>query len=214
MGRQNKKEAIAALHKEQIMKAAERLFSEKGFTQTTINDISKASEYSRRTIYTYYESKEDILQHIVEKGLLILKQDIEDSINLNEDFMEQYKGICIALSKYQNDYSHSANYVNSANPVNFDFDSLSNTVKHILALGTEINDLLAGFIEGGKNKGIVRPDIVPMMTVYILWSSIDALLILAQTKGKFIAKQFSILEKDFLDYGFRQIINSILIERI
>lgn len=214
MGRQNKKEAIAALHKEQIMKAAERLFSEKGFTQTTINDISKASEYSRRTIYTYYESKEDILQHIVEKGLLILKQNIEDNINQNEDFMEQYKGICVSLSKYQNDYSHSANHVNSADPANFDFNSLSDTVKHILALGTEINDLLAGFIEDGKNKGIVRPDVVPMMTVYILWSSIDALLILAQTKGKFIAKQFSILENDFLDYGFRQIINSILIERI
>ena len=74
------------------MKAAERLFSEKGFAQTTINDISKASEYSRRTIYTYYESKEDILHHIVEKGLLILKQNIEESINLNEDFIEQYKG--------------------------------------------------------------------------------------------------------------------------
>ncbi len=214
MDRQNKKEAIAALHKEQIMKAAERLFSEKGFAQTTINDISKASEYSRRTIYAYYESKEDILHHIVEKGLLILKQNIEDSINLNEDFMEQYKRICIAMSKYQNEYSHSANNVNSANSANLDFNSLSDTVKHILVLGTEINNLLAGFIEGGKNKGIVHPDVDPMMTVYILWSNIDALLVLAQTKGKFIAKQFSISESDFLDYGFRQIINSILKERI
>lgn len=214
MGRQNKKEAIAALHKEQIMKAAERLFSEKGFAQTTINDISKTSEYSRRTIYAYYESKEDILHHIVEKGLLILKQNIEDSINFNEDFMEQYKGICIAMSKYQNDYSHSANHVNSANSANLDFNSLSDTVKHILVLGTEINNLLAEFIEGGKSKGIVHPDVVPMMTVYILWSNIDALLVLAQTKGKFIAKQFSISEKDFLDYGFRQIINSILKKRV
>ena len=214
MNRQNKKEAIAALHKEQIMKAAERLFSEKGFAQTTINDISKASEYSRRTIYTYYESKEDILHHIVEKGLLILKQNIEESINLNEDFMEQYKGICFAMSKYQKDYSHSANNVNSANSANLDFNSLSDTVKHILVLGTEINNLLAEFIEGGKNKGIVHPDVVPMMTVYILWSNIDALLVLVQTKGKFIAKQFSISEKDFLDYGFRQIINSILKERV
>ena len=214
MNRQNKKEAIAALHKEQIMKAAERLFSEKGFAQTTINDISKASEYSRRTIYTYYESKEDILHHIVEKGLLIFKQNIEESITRNEDFIEQYKWICIAMSKYQKDYSHSANNVNSANSANLDFNSLSDTVKHILVLGTEINNLLAEFIEGGKNKGIVHPDVVPMMTVYILWSNIDALLVLVQTKGKFIAKQFSISEKDFLDYGFRQIINSILKERI
>lgn len=43
MGRENKKEAVAALHREQIMKAAEKLFSEKGYEQTTIEDISKAS---------------------------------------------------------------------------------------------------------------------------------------------------------------------------
>ena len=41
MGRENKKDVVAALHREQIMKAAEKLFSEKGYVQTTIDDISK-----------------------------------------------------------------------------------------------------------------------------------------------------------------------------
>lgn len=38
-----------------------QLFLEKGYAQTTIEVISKASEYSRRTIYAYCESKDDIL---------------------------------------------------------------------------------------------------------------------------------------------------------
>lgn len=152
MGRENKKEAVAALHREQIMKAAEKLFSEKGYEQTTIEDISKASEYSRRTIYAYYESKEDILHHIVEKGLIELKNDIENAINLNEDFITVYKAICAAMSKYQSEYHHSADNVNSTNAANFDFKNLSDTVKHILLLGTEINTILAAFIENGKKK--------------------------------------------------------------
>ena len=214
MGRENKKEAVAALHREQIMKAAEKLFSEKGYEQTTIEDISKASEYSRRTIYAYYESKEDILHHIVEKGLIELKNDIENAINLNEDFITVYKAICAAMSKYQSEYHHSADNVNSTNAANFDFKNLSDTVKHILLLGTEINTILAAFIENGKKKGIVRQDIIPMLTVYILWSSIASFLTLAQTKGQFISKQFSISENEFLDYGFKQLINSILEVRI
>lgn len=214
MARQNKKEAVATLHREQIMKAAEKLFSEKGFAETTIDDISKASEYSRRTIYVYYESKEDILHHIVEKGLLALKQGVEDSINLNEDFIAQYREICSSMCNYRSKYSHSANSVNNTNSANFNFDNLSDVLKRILSLGTEINDLLADFIANGKKNGIVRQDVIPMMTVYILWSSIDALIVLAQTKGNFIAKQFSITENDFLEYGFKQIINSILEERI
>ena len=101
MGRENKKEAVAALHREQIMKAAEKLFMENGYAQTTIEDISKTSEYSRRTIYAYYESKEDILHHIVEKGLLELKQDIENAINQGGDFITTYKAICMSIYKYQ-----------------------------------------------------------------------------------------------------------------
>lgn len=214
MGRENKKEAVAALHREQIMKAAEKLFSEKGYAQTTIDDISKMSEYSRRTIYAYYESKDDILHHIIEKGLQTLKEDIEDAVNLNEDFVSRYRAICMAMSKYQSEYPHAADSVNSVNSSNFNIDNLSATVKHILLLGTEINTTLAAFIEAGKENGVVRQDTVPMLTVYVLWSSITSLLTLTQTKGQFIFKQFSISESEFLDYGFKQLINSILEVRI
>ncbi len=210
MGRENKKEAVALLHREQIMKAAETLFSEKGYEHTTIDDISKASAYSRRTIYAYYKSKDDILHHIVEKGLLELKKDIENAVNPNEDFITIYKTICTAMSKYQNEYHHSANIVNNTNATNLDFKNLSDTVKHILLLGAEINTILAAFIKNGKEKGIVRQDVIPMLTVYILWSSITSFLHLAQTKGQFLSKQFSISENEFLDYGFKQLINSIL----
>ena len=83
----NKKEAVAALHRERIMTAAEKLFSEKGYAQTRIDDISKAAEYSRRTIYAYYESKENILHHIIENGLCSLKTDIENDVNDNTGFV-------------------------------------------------------------------------------------------------------------------------------
>ena len=66
----------------------------------------------------------------------------------------------------------------------------------------------------GKENGIVRQETVPMLTVYVLWSSITSLLTLVRTKGKFILNQFSISENEFLDYGFKQLINSILEVRI
>lgn len=214
MGRENKKEAVAALHREQIMNAAETLFSEKGFEATTIEDISKVSEYSRRTIYAYYESKDDILHHIIEKGLLLLKSKIEKAIQNNNEFISKYKAICLAMVEYQTECPHSLDNVAKAKTENLNFESLSDIVKHILVLGTEINDLLASFIENGKEKHIVRQDVVPMMTVYVLWSSMTSLITLAQTKGQFICKQFNILEDDFYEYGFKQIINSILEVRI
>ena len=214
MGRQNKKEAVADLHREKILTAAEKMFSEKGFAQTTIEDISKVSEYSRRTIYAYYESKDDILHHIVEKGLQSLKCDIENALSKSSDFLGQYKGICMAMKKYQAECPHSLESVTESKTSKLDLDNLSPTVANVLSLGTKINELLADFIEQGKNDGFVRNNIITMQTVYILWTSISSLLSLVQTKGSFLFAFLGTSEEDFLEYGFKQIINSILEEHI
>lgn len=214
MGRENKKEAIASFHREQILNAAEALFARKGYDQATIADISKEAGYSRRTIYAYYESKEDMLHHIIEIGLQTLKEDVENAVNLNEDFLGQYKAICMAMSRYQRECPYSAENVNRANTTNLDETNLSETVKNILLLGEEINRILADFIEKGKENGVVRQDTVPELTVYVLWSGITSLFSLVQTKGQYISGHYSISEKEFLEYGLKQLINSILEERI
>ena len=86
----------------------------------------------------------------------------------------------------------------------------SDTVKNILCLGTEINEILETLIVRGQKSGEVRKEVVPVLTVYVLSTSIDSLLALAETKGKFICAQNGMPDEEFLDYRFRQIINSIL----
>ena len=214
MGRENKKEAIAAFHREQIIKASESLFSQKGFEQTTVDDISKHSGYSRRTVYAYFESKEDILNHIVEKGLISLKSDIESALKLDGEFFEQYKSICNAFIKYYGDCPRSFENVSKADTADFNSEMLPDTLRRILNLGTQINSLLADFIKGAQACGIIRRDVNPLMSVYILWSELSSLITLADTKGRFICNQFSVSKEEFLDYGFKQIINSVLEQKI
>ena len=47
--------------RERIAKVALRLFAERGYDETTLDDIAEAADVSRRTIFAYYHSKEDIL---------------------------------------------------------------------------------------------------------------------------------------------------------
>ena len=214
MGRENKKEAVAALNRGQILIAAEKLFLEKGFDFTTIEDISDESKYSRRTIYAYYESKDDILHHIIEKGLISLKNDVENAVKGGDDFVSTYKEICSVLVKYQTECPQSLESVTKAKTEKIDFENLSNAVKRILTLGTEINELLVNFIEKGKQKHVVKQDVIPTICVYILTSNINSLIALAKSKGVYICKQSGVSMGEFYDYGFKQIINSILEERI
>jgi AcrR family transcriptional regulator len=214
MGRQNKKANVAAFHKETIMNAAEKLFSEKGVSATTIDDISEASEYSRRTIYAYFENKEMILYHIIAKGLTDLRDKIIQTVADNTVFLEQYFMICNAIKEYHSNSPQSFESVNRADTKDIDISALPPIVAQIFSLGTEINSVLADFIEKGKKTGVIKTEVQTMKTVYILWASITALLSLVQSKGEFIEKEFITTQTEFLEYGYKQIINSILVERI
>lgn len=47
--------------KERILKAAEKMFAEKGYNQATITEIAKYAMVSDGTVYEYFENKEDLL---------------------------------------------------------------------------------------------------------------------------------------------------------
>ena len=52
--------------RELLIKVARKLFSKQGIGNITMNDIAKAANKSRRTVYTYFQSKEELLEASIE----------------------------------------------------------------------------------------------------------------------------------------------------
>jgi len=52
-----------------LVEVARQLFAEKGFAETTMNDIAEASGKGRRTLYTYFGSKEEIYKSCIDSEL-------------------------------------------------------------------------------------------------------------------------------------------------
>jgi len=53
--------------REKFIEVARQLFARKGVENTTMNDIASASDKGRRTIYTYFKSKKDIYNAVIEQ---------------------------------------------------------------------------------------------------------------------------------------------------
>lgn len=213
MTRANKNEAVAALHRERILSSSNELFIAKGYDKSTIDDISKASGYSRRTLYAYFSSKEDILHNIIANGLSGLKDEIESALDATEDFVSRFRGVFHAMHRYYLTQPLSAKKINSYSSVPGS-SQLSDAACRIFAFGSEINTLLSAFVEEGITQGIVCRGINPLLSVQIFWSSASALFELLDAKSGYLTQTFGMPEDELLEYGFRQLANSILEEKI
>lgn len=60
--------------KAKLVDVARQLFAKMGVENTTMNDIALASKKGRRTLYTYFKSKEDIYMAVVESELDMLSE--------------------------------------------------------------------------------------------------------------------------------------------
>jgi AcrR family transcriptional regulator len=67
----------------QILEAAMKVFPEKGYQETTINDIAEEANISSSAIYQYFRNKEDLFLSLTE-GLAIYMQVMEDFANILE----------------------------------------------------------------------------------------------------------------------------------
>lgn len=64
-----------------LVDVARQLFAKKGVEDTTMNDIAQASKKGRRTLYTYFKSKEQIYMAVVESELEMLSAQLEKAAN-------------------------------------------------------------------------------------------------------------------------------------
>ena len=67
--------------KEMLIDVARRLFARNGVENTTMNDIALASGKGRRTLYTYFKSKNDVYWAVIESELDHLLQRLSEVAN-------------------------------------------------------------------------------------------------------------------------------------
>lgn len=69
--------------KSELVDVARKLFAERGLHGTTMNDIADASGRGRRTLYTYFKSKEDIYKAVISAELELFKHELEVARRIN-----------------------------------------------------------------------------------------------------------------------------------
>lgn len=75
---------MASRTRERLIDVARQLFVRRGIDNVTMNDIATASDRGRRTIYTYFRTKNEIYQAVVENEAQSILRDIEEAISRHD----------------------------------------------------------------------------------------------------------------------------------
>ena len=67
--------------RQMLVDVARQLFAKKGIANTTMNDIAVASGKGRRTLYTYFNRKEEIFSAVIESELERLSEKLDEVAN-------------------------------------------------------------------------------------------------------------------------------------
>lgn len=84
----SRKERERFIKRGEILHAATQLFAEKGFMNTTIDDIAEKAEFGKGTIYNYFSSKEEMFSVILEEISISYLETVVKLDNRNQSFYD------------------------------------------------------------------------------------------------------------------------------
>lgn len=91
-------------HKEltrgQILEAAQDLFSEHGYQDTSLGDIAAFVGIGRTTLYEYFKDKEDLLASLVDETLPEVFQEMAEKLDTSDSFLDQLADLAVRLTEW------------------------------------------------------------------------------------------------------------------
>lgn len=194
-----------------IIDAAEKLFFQKGFNNCTVADIASEAEFTKKTIYSYFTSKEEIYYEIILRGFKILNGMIEKAVSEEQSEIENIRKMGEAFVKFSTEYKGYFEFI-----ANFkdDYEVENKNVREELTRqchdeGEYSLDVLKECIKSGMSKGEIITQYDPIDISITLWSSILGFSSIINQKKTYIEKIHNKTPDEILETGFTLILNSI-----
>jgi AcrR family transcriptional regulator len=174
LGINERKEKEKQIRRNDIIDAAEEVFFSKGYDVATMDDVARKAEFSKRTVYVYFNSKEQLYFEIMVRGYRILIEMIEAALNdaNNKNAIEKIKLIGNTLYQFNIAYPNYFYAIMSYENGEKDFvDGITDESREeCYALGEKLFDYFTATLLDGVEEGLIRGDIDIKNTAIILWS--------------------------------------------
>lgn len=207
--KESKKEVLAKFHRDNIIRASEKLFLKNGIENTSMDDIAREAGYSKATLYVYFKNKDEIIGAITLLGMKAFLDYVRNCLMEHKDFKSQYFALCYALVDFQKEHPFYFECVFSEINVDLELEETPKVYYEIYEVGEEINQEILKIFQEGVKEDLLRRDIQLPLASFIFWASIHGIIRMSKEKNKYLQKGMGVSSEDFLQYSFELLYHSI-----
>jgi AcrR family transcriptional regulator len=213
LGIYERKKKEKEIRRKDIIEAAERIFFTKGYDNTTMDDVAKEAEFSKRTVYVYFTSKEQLYFEVMTRGykLLIdmLRNELEDGEKRNA--IREIKQMSLAMYHFSRDYPEYFKAIMEYENGEMDFQKgiSDKSREECYVLGEKILGYLTKALKKGIMENSIRSNLDVTKTALVLWCCMIGVYNAANRKKNYIENYHNTTPEELISSAFQLIIGSI-----
>jgi AcrR family transcriptional regulator len=192
----------------EIVDVAERVFVQKGFEHASMDEIAAEAHLTKRTVYKYFWSKEDLYFAIVLKQLKGLFLSFDRVTNRGGTGLEKLKRAGMAYHQYLKESPQAFRLINYSQFIRLPVEK-STHYREIIELGAGLFQKFTGFIVAGKADGSIRPDFDQSIGVFSLFLLITGFFFRLSEVGANYSTIYGINPDDLSIFTVDLLMNSI-----
>jgi AcrR family transcriptional regulator len=178
---------------QQIISAADRVLSEVGAHDFTIDKMVAHLGLAKGTIYKYYKSKDDVLAELSVKALQVLLNYFKAAEKKGNDPLTALREMIMAFYRYYLKYpKYFELFLYMERP---DFKS---NIQSYLNISLEMKNYFTNHLIKCQAAGLIKKDLDPSYCTYVIWGSCMGLMNFIEAKKVFIEEIVKLKRKDLL----------------
>lgn len=206
----SKREKEKLLKESEIIDTAEELFCLHGFENTSMNELAKKVEYTKRTIYKYFTCKEDLFFAVLLKSYTKLEDAITDRINKKSTGFEKIKSLYHSF----NDFSQkNSNLIKLMGMIGIAKQNAAETDMpyrtQFFELNKKIFSQIHTLFEEGKTDGSISKNYETSKLVFSSIFSMTGFFLILSTCGNSFTENFNLNKNDFIEFTINLLTDSI-----
>lgn len=153
---------------QKIIKAAVKVFAEKGFYNARVSEIAKEANVADGTIYLYFKNKDDILISLFEEEFGKLVENMRKEINKEKDALQKIKRFAVSH------LSFVAKQQQLAEVFGVEVRQSSKFMKeYVNKPFIEYLNLIRSVVIEGQETGLIRKDLTPGIMKRAVFGALD-----------------------------------------